>query len=211
MADTHNDDNNPMPLQILDSSGTSNSMAALVDHPISECDRQGEETSAAQEQRKNHQTVLKTRSQVIIQARRRISTRIQGKRNLPRIQATRRRPTITSRPPKQGSLEAMELFKKMVVFGVRPDIVSYGSIVNGLCKDGLVDKTKELFLEMKSGGIKPNVVVCTTLIYGCCFVRNLEGAKVLFFEMLDQGLQPNLLTYNTMISGFCKEGKIETA
>ena len=40
------------------------------------------------------------------------------------------------------SLKAMELFKKMVVFGVRPDIVSYGSIVNGLCKDGLVDKTK---------------------------------------------------------------------
>ncbi|XP_031266698.1 pentatricopeptide repeat-containing protein At5g41170, mitochondrial-like [Pistacia vera] len=117
----------------------------------------------------------------------------------------------------------MELFKKMAVFGVRPDIVSYGSIINGLCKDGLVDKTKEMFLEMKSGGIKPNVVVCTTLIYGCCFVRNLERAKGLFFEILDQaminelykkgkteeanellelmsqrGLQPNVVTFNVM-------------
>ncbi|XP_031280166.1 putative pentatricopeptide repeat-containing protein At3g16710, mitochondrial [Pistacia vera] len=100
----------------------------------------------------------------------------------------------------------MELFKKMAVIGVKPDIVSYGSIVNGLCKDGLVDKTKELFLEMKSGGIKPNMVVFTTLIYGCCFVRNLEGTKGLFFEMLDQGLHPNLLTYNTMM-GFTRRGR----
>ncbi|XP_031257988.1 putative pentatricopeptide repeat-containing protein At3g16710, mitochondrial [Pistacia vera] len=150
------------------------------------------------------------------------------------------------------SLEAMELFKKMAVFGVRrdaltywtlikrlcqtgntsivlrlheemvagngegvvickPDIVSYGSIIDGLCKDGLVDKAKELFLEMKGKTIKPDVVVFNSLIYGCCFVGNLEEAKGLFVEMADQGLQPNLLAYNTMVSGFCKERKIEEA
>lgn len=30
------------------------------------------------------------------------------------------------------------------------NVISYSSIINGLCKDGLVDKAKELFLDIKS-------------------------------------------------------------
>ncbi|XP_031257991.1 pentatricopeptide repeat-containing protein At1g12300, mitochondrial-like [Pistacia vera] len=148
------------------------------------------------------------------------------------------------------SLEAMELFKKMAVFAVRPDalmywtlikrlcqtgntsvvlrlheemvagngeggvickpdIISYGSIIDGLCKDGLVDKAKEYFLEMKGKRIKPDVVVFNSLIYGWCFVGNLEEAKGLFVEMADQGLQPNLLTYNTMATKKFSEDKVK--
>ncbi|XP_031270531.1 uncharacterized protein LOC116128914 [Pistacia vera] len=51
MVDTHNDEENPTPLRILDSGGASSSMVAPVDHPISEGGPQAEETSAAQEQR----------------------------------------------------------------------------------------------------------------------------------------------------------------
>ncbi|XP_031253737.1 uncharacterized protein LOC116111728 [Pistacia vera] len=56
---------------------------------------------------KNRQTVLKTRSQVIIQARRRIPATIQARRSLLRIQAMRRRPTRTSRPPKKGDSSSL--------------------------------------------------------------------------------------------------------
>ncbi|XP_031270810.1 uncharacterized protein LOC116129204 [Pistacia vera] len=51
MADTHNEEENPTPLRILDSGGASSSMAAPVDHLISEGGQHAEETLTAQEQR----------------------------------------------------------------------------------------------------------------------------------------------------------------
>lgn len=68
----------------------------------------------------------------------------------------------------------------------KPNIFSY-SIINGLCKEGLVDKAKELFLEMKGRGIT-DVVVCNSLIPSFCCAENWEEAKGLFIKMLDQGL-----------------------
>ncbi|XP_031265483.1 putative pentatricopeptide repeat-containing protein At1g12700, mitochondrial [Pistacia vera] len=104
----------------------------------------------------------------------------------------------------------------------KPDIVSYGSMIDGLCKDELVDKAKELFLEMKGKRIKPDVVVFNSLIYGWCFVGNLEEAKGLFVEMADQvgdawklfdemklyNVAPDSVTYNILVDGICKNGSV---
>ena len=49
MSDTNNEEGSPTPLRILDSGGASNSIAAPVDHPISEGGPHAEETSVAQE------------------------------------------------------------------------------------------------------------------------------------------------------------------
>ncbi|XP_031263579.1 uncharacterized protein LOC116121772 isoform X2 [Pistacia vera] len=55
MADTHNEEENPTPLRILDSGGASSSMAAPVDHSINEGGPQVEETTTAQQQREESQ------------------------------------------------------------------------------------------------------------------------------------------------------------
>lgn len=55
MADTDNEEENPTPVRILDSDGASSSMAAAVDHPISEGGPQAEELTAAQQQREESQ------------------------------------------------------------------------------------------------------------------------------------------------------------
>lgn len=57
----------------------------------------------------------------------------------------------------------------------KPNIVTYGSIIDGLCKDDYVDKAKDLFLEMRSKGIHPNVVVYNCLV--TVFVVLVIGTK----------------------------------
>ena len=53
-------------------------------------------------------------------------------------------------------------------FGVvcKPNTVTYNTIIDGLCKEGFVDKAKELFLQMKDENINPNVVTYNSLIHG---------------------------------------------
>ena len=49
------------------------------------------------------------------------------------------------------ALVALNLFEEMVnEFGVicKPDVVTCTNIIDGLCKDGFVDKAKELLLQM---------------------------------------------------------------
>lgn len=72
-------------------------------------------------------------------------------------------------------------------FGIycKPNLVCYGSIIDGLCKDGLAEKAKKLFLEMKGRGICPDVVVYSPLMHGLCSMDEWEEAKGLFIEMMD--------------------------
>lgn len=43
----------------------------------------------------------------------------------------------------------------------KPNVFCYGSLIDGLCKDRLVDQTKDLFMEMKDKGINANTLVYT--------------------------------------------------
>ncbi|KAL5789882.1 hypothetical protein ACOSQ2_004770 [Xanthoceras sorbifolium] len=106
-----------------------------------------------------------------------------------------------------------EMVKGISESGVicKPNIVNYVSMIDSLCKYGLIVKAKELFLEMKAMGISPNVVSCTSLIHGLCCEGIPEEAKDLFIDMVDQDqhAQPNVVTVNVMIDELCKNEKID--
>lgn len=67
----------------------------------------------------------------------------------------------------------------------QPNVICYASIIDGLCKDGFVNKVRVLFLDMKGRGIYPDAFVCNSLIHVYCCAVNWEDAKGLFIEMLD--------------------------
>ncbi|KAI9177193.1 hypothetical protein LWI28_012154 [Acer negundo] len=67
----------------------------------------------------------------------------------------------------------------------KPNVVWYGSMIDGLCKYGFINKAKELFLEMKGRGIHANAVIYISLIHGLCCVGEWEEAESLFKEMLN--------------------------
>ncbi|GLU09249.1 hypothetical protein SLE2022_261190 [Rubroshorea leprosula] len=90
----------------------------------------------------------------------------------------------------------------MTVFGCLPDVITYGTIIDGLCKCGMVEMAKELFLEMKKKGISPNVIAYNSLLHGLCCVRNLDEPEGLFIEMVDEGVRPDVVTFTVLIAVF---------
>ncbi|XP_062020353.1 pentatricopeptide repeat-containing protein At3g61520, mitochondrial-like [Rosa rugosa] len=76
-----------------------------------------------------------------------------------------------------------ELMAKMEEMGIKPDVITFGILINLLCKSRRIDATLEVFEKM-SGGVKgvsaePDVIVYNTLIDGLCKVgRQEEGLRL---------------------------------
>ncbi|CAD6254930.1 unnamed protein product [Miscanthus lutarioriparius] len=82
--------------------------------------------------------------------------------------------------------------------GLSPDVVSYGALIDALCKVGRVDDAVLKFNQMINEG-------------GHCLVGRIdEAAKSLDFMLL-VGLKPNEWAYNTLLHGYCNARMIDDA
>ncbi|XP_062030631.1 pentatricopeptide repeat-containing protein At3g61520, mitochondrial-like [Rosa rugosa] len=107
-----------------------------------------------------------------------------------------------------------ELMAKMEEMGIKPDVITFGILVNRLCKSRRIDAALEVFEKM-SGGVKgvsaePDVIIYNTLIDGLCKVgRQEEGLRLMGRMRSQGGCAPNTVTYNCLIDGFNKVGDID--
>ncbi|XP_031252726.1 pentatricopeptide repeat-containing protein At1g62914, mitochondrial-like [Pistacia vera] len=96
----------------------------------------------------------------------------------------------------------------MVVVGCRPNVGTYGSLIDGLCKTGKISVAIKLHEEMVNGNggfgviCRPNVVSYNIIIDGLCKAGLIEKGKSLFTEMIQRGVDPNVYTYSILINGF---------
>lgn len=97
--------------------------------------------------------------------------------------------------------EADDIFKKMKETGLIPNAVA---MLDGLCKDGLVQEAMKLFGLMREKGTIPDVVVYTAVVDGFCKAHKLDDAKRIFRKMLDVGIPPNAFSYTVLIQGLYK-------
>ncbi|CAM8899379.1 unnamed protein product [Rhodiola kirilowii] len=91
------------------------------------------------------------------------------------------------------------------------DARCYNTLIDGLCKDGLIDKANELLLEMRKKDISPDVITYNIVIDGLHRAGKWEESQAMFREMLDQGLSPSVVTYNVLINALAKMGKSKEA
>ncbi|GFP95765.1 pentatricopeptide repeat-containing protein at1g62910 [Phtheirospermum japonicum] len=102
--------------------------------------------------------------------------------------------------------EAQELFRKMVREGLcELDVVTYGTVINGLCKAGNTPMAIELLRVMKKGRriCKPNTHIYNMVIDGLCKDRMMYDALKLFDEMSEKVIPPDVATYNALVCGLC--------
>ncbi|MBA0573173.1 hypothetical protein Golob_000461 [Gossypium lobatum] len=97
--------------------------------------------------------------------------------------------------------DADEIFKKMKETGLIPNAVA---MLDGLCKDGLIQEAMKLFGLMREKGTIPEVVIYTAVVDGFCKAHKLEDAKRIFRKMQSKGVIPNAFSYTVLIQGLYK-------
>ncbi|MCD7456236.1 hypothetical protein HAX54_030949 [Datura stramonium] len=117
---------------------------------------------------------------------------------------------------REGDFQKMNLLmNEMKEKEIKPNVVTFGILINHLCKCYRVDEALQVFEKMggsETDGIlvKPDRVLYNTLIDGLCKVgKQEEGFKLMEKMRLESGYEPNTVTYNCLIDGFCKAGEIE--
>nr|AAL77701.1 AT4g38150/F20D10_270 [Arabidopsis thaliana]AAN28791.1 At4g38150/F20D10_270 [Arabidopsis thaliana] len=98
-------------------------------------------------------------------------------------------------PPPEDS---DEIFKKMKEGGLIPNAVA---MLDGLCKDGLVQEAMKLFGLMRDKGTIPEVVIYTAVVEAFCKAHKIEDAKRIFRKMQNNGIAPNAFSYGVLVQG----------
>ena len=82
---------------------------------------------------------------------------------------------------------ARKLFSELFVQGLQRDVQIDDTIINGLCKEGLLDEALEAFRKMEEDGCPPNEWSYNVIIRGFLRHRDESRAVQLFGEMRDRG------------------------
>ncbi|KAF2298387.1 hypothetical protein GH714_023424 [Hevea brasiliensis] len=101
---------------------------------------------------------------------------------------------------------ALEVFKSMCSYGQQPNVMTFSTILNGLCKQGNLDEALTLFKAMEKSRLKVNCVSYNILINGL-----LDEAYKVFRGMEECGCLPNGCCYNVIIQGFLRHKDIPEA
>jgi leucine-rich PPR motif-containing protein len=89
-----------------------------------------------------------------------------------------------------------------------PDIVTYNTVIDGLCKIGRLDDAMSQFSQMIGDGLSADIVTFTTLIHGFSMFGKWDKAEELFYEMMDRGIPPDVTVFSAMIDKLFKEGNV---
>lgn len=106
--------------------------------------------------------------------------------------------------------KALNLHDKVLSQGFQMTQVTYGILIDGLCKIGETKVAIQLLLkieyeayhlysEMVSKRISPTIVTYNVLIDALCKRGQLKEAKTVLAVMFEVGVKPDILTFNRLM------------
>ncbi|CAL9174724.1 unnamed protein product [Musa hybrid cultivar] len=101
---------------------------------------------------------------------------------------------------------AYEVVRWMVTCGCAPDVVTYSTLIAGLCWAGRVEEALGVLDQMLEEECRPNVYTYTPIVHAYCSRGRVEEAKRLLNTMEVVGSPPNAVAYNVLIESLCKTG-----
>ncbi|KAK1274802.1 putative pentatricopeptide repeat-containing protein [Acorus gramineus] len=107
--------------------------------------------------------------------------------------------------------EAKRFWNDIVVSGCKPDLITYGTIINSMAKAGKLGTAVKLFTSMWRKGCEPDATICNCIIDALCFKKRVPEALEVFAEMDGKGCTPNTVTYNCLIKHLCRIRRLEKA
>ncbi|KAK4391975.1 Pentatricopeptide repeat-containing protein, mitochondrial [Sesamum angolense] len=107
--------------------------------------------------------------------------------------------------------KAFRLFDSLERVDVLPTEVTYGTLIDALVKEGLLQDARLLFGRMFLKDLRPATRIYNSLINGYCKSSLLEEAIKLFQDLELRDLKPDGFTVGALINGYCKKGDMEGA
>ncbi|KAJ4965115.1 hypothetical protein NE237_016964 [Protea cynaroides] len=96
--------------------------------------------------------------------------------------------------------EALQLFDKMKVEGVKQGIITWNILIASYNQSGNCDLAMELMRKMETLGIAPDVFTWTSMVSGYAQNNRKNLALELFREMMVVGVEPNAVTVASAVS-----------
>lgn len=107
---------------------------------------------------------------------------------------------------------AIGFFENSVSIGtLRPNIVTYTTLVTALCMLGKINEVYDLVIRMENEGVAFDVVFYSNWICGYFREGSLLQAFLKHRQMVDKGVELDTISYTVLIDGFAKEGNVEKA
>ncbi|XP_078150740.1 uncharacterized protein LOC144546074 [Carex rostrata] len=93
--------------------------------------------------------------------------------------------------------------------GCEPNVVTYSTLITGLCKAGRIEDALNLFDDMLQRGCFPNAHTYAPILRAFCSEGRIQEAKELIESMSTNGCQPDVVIYNILVYGLCKIGDFD--
>uniref|UniRef100_A0A6N2MZS7 Pentacotripeptide-repeat region of PRORP domain-containing protein n=1 Tax=Salix viminalis TaxID=40686 RepID=A0A6N2MZS7_SALVM len=110
-----------------------------------------------------------------------------------------------------NSDKAYLLMVEMEKSGVRPDVITYTTLVSAFYKNNRAEIGNGLWNLMVLKGCLPNLATFNVRIQYLVNIRRAWHANDVMRVMLKIGIVPDEITYNLVIKGFFQTGKLEMA
>lgn len=105
--------------------------------------------------------------------------------------------------------KACSVIDDMVINRLRPDSMTYSTLITGLCRVGRIDEALDFLATMWEENCPPSVQTFTAIVHGFCLQGNLDNARG-FMEFMDsKQCPPNVVTYNVFVEALCKVGRFD--
>lgn len=115
---------------------------------------------------------------------------------------------ITSAALERGKIdEALKLFSQMQKEGLKPDVVSFITILNACTSPKYINQGKLIHAQISQSGLETNITVANALIsmYARC------GAVTEAVEFFDKMPERDVISWTALLSLYCKQGNIRDA
>lgn len=77
----------------------------------------------------------------------------------------------------------MEIFGTLKDHGLRPDVKTFNTLLDGLCKAQYLDEAPELFRKANDYSVDLDILSFSTIIDGCCKRGKYKKSRDLFDEI----------------------------
>ncbi|KAI8560978.1 hypothetical protein RHMOL_Rhmol04G0298800 [Rhododendron molle] len=95
--------------------------------------------------------------------------------------------------------------------GVHPDVVTYNSLIHGLCSSGRWKEANGMLGEMLDIGISPDIVTFNVLVDALTKEGKAKEAEEVIESLIQRGVHPNVITYSSLMNGYCLQGQMDEA